>query len=89
MHEQRGAGDVARERRREEEARVADVARLADAAERDGGADRRDARLVAVVEVRLLGLRSCPRSTAFTRTFGAHSTASVCVSESSPALAAP
>ena len=50
-----GAADVARERRGEEQADVGDVGRVGHAAERDRRADRRDAGLVAVEEVRLLG----------------------------------
>ena len=47
--------DVAGERRGEEQADVADVGGLGHAAERDRRADGRDAGLVAVEEVGLLG----------------------------------
>ena len=55
VHEHVRAGHVARERRREEQAHVGDVGRVGHAPERHGLADRRDALLVAVEEVRLLG----------------------------------
>src|SRR5262245_66251850 len=50
VDEERRAGDVARERRGEEEAGVADVARPGEAAEGDGRGDAGEARRVGVVE---------------------------------------
>ena len=69
--------------------RSPDVSGSASRPSGDGAPTAAIAVLVAVVQVRPARCGSCPPTTAFTRTFGAHSTASVCVRLSSPALAAP
>ena len=88
MHEHLRARHVAGERRREEQAHVGDIVGLRHTAQRHRLADRVDARLVAVEEMRLLG-HDQPDHHRVTRTFGASSTASVRVVFSKPALAAP
>src|SRR3954451_3250137 len=55
VHHEIGSGDVRRERRREVEARIGDLARFGEAPEWHGRAHRRDRIVVAVMKVRLLG----------------------------------
>ena len=83
-----GAAHERGERRREEGDRVADVGRLGRPGPAARSRDRRP-RSARRTTARRRSVRTMPADTAFTRTFGAHSIASVRVRLSSPALAAP